>query len=135
MLHRDPRLVRGTPGQLGEAARPDPDRQRTETLLSEDDAGVEASHCCVLGRESDWEETARYGIRVNAHLIWRISKRNSRFQPARLRRVLTLPLVLLGRTRLRAKRRTTAMFLAPLPVRYRDSLAWSHTPSGQGMRE
>src|SRR6516164_1983756 len=57
MLNRDPRLFRGTPGQLGAAARPDPDRQ-PGTLLSEDDAGVEAPHCCALERESDWEEVA-----------------------------------------------------------------------------
>jgi hypothetical protein len=57
MLNRDRRLVRVTPGQLGAAARPDPDRQ-PGTLLSEDDAGVEAPHCCVLERGSDWEEVA-----------------------------------------------------------------------------
>jgi hypothetical protein len=34
-----------------------------------------------------------------------------------LRRALTLPLVLLARTRPSAKRRTTAMFLAPCPER------------------
>ena len=27
LLHRNPRLVRGAPGQLGAAARPNPDRQ------------------------------------------------------------------------------------------------------------
>jgi hypothetical protein len=40
------------PGQLGAAARPDPDRQ-TGTLLNEDDADVEAPPCCVLEREPD----------------------------------------------------------------------------------
>jgi len=43
---------------LGAAARPDPDRQ-TGTLLSEDDAGVAAPHCCVLEREFDWEVTMK----------------------------------------------------------------------------
>src|SRR5712691_4850736 len=59
----------------------------------------------------------RYGIQVNAHLSWRIWSRKSGLQLAVLRRVLTLPLVLLARTRPRAKRRTMAMFLAPWPVR------------------
>jgi hypothetical protein len=34
LLHRNPWLVRGTTGQLGAAARPDPDRQ-SGTRLSE----------------------------------------------------------------------------------------------------
>jgi hypothetical protein len=58
LLHRDPRLVRGTPGQLGATARPDPDRQ-TGTLLSEDDAGIGAPHCRALERESDQEVTMK----------------------------------------------------------------------------
>ena len=60
---------------------------------------------------------ARHGIQVNGHLSWRISSRNFGSQPAHFRRVLTLPLALLARTRPRAKRLTTAMFLAPWPVR------------------
>jgi class 3 adenylate cyclase len=59
----------------------------------------------------------RQGIQVNGHLSCRTWRRNSGFQLALLRRVLTLPLDLLARTRLRAKRRTAAMFLAPWPVR------------------
>ena len=61
--------------------------------------------------------SARHGIQVNGHLSWRISSRNFGSQPAHFRRVLTLPLALLARTRPRAKRLTTAMFLAPWPVR------------------
>src|SRR5712671_2240384 len=60
---------------------------------------------------------ARHRIQVNGYLSWRISSRNLGSQPARFRRVLTLPLHLLARTRPRAKRRTMAMFLAPCPVR------------------
>ena len=59
----------------------------------------------------------RRGIQVNGHLSWRISSRNFGSQPAHFRRVLTLPLALLARTRPRPKRLTTAMFLAPWPVR------------------
>src|SRR5260370_29707477 len=59
----------------------------------------------------------RHRIQVNGYLSWRISSRNLGSQPARFRRVLTLPLRLLARTRPRAKRRTMAMFLAPCPVR------------------
>src|SRR5262249_6624669 len=60
---------------------------------------------------------SRHGIRVNGYLSWRISSRNLGCEPARFRRVLTLLLDLLARTRPRAKRRTMAMFLAPCPVR------------------
>ena len=60
---------------------------------------------------------ARHGIQVNGHWSCRISSRNCGFQLALLRRVLTLPLRLLARTRPRAKRRTAAMFFAPWPVR------------------
>ena len=60
---------------------------------------------------------SRHGIQVNGHLSWRISSRNFGSQPAHFRRVLTLPLALLARTRPRAKRLTTAIFLAPWPVR------------------
>src|SRR5712691_7540963 len=59
----------------------------------------------------------RHGIQVNVYLSWRISSKNLGSQLALLRRVLTLPLRLLARTRPRAKRRTMAMFLAPCPVR------------------
>jgi hypothetical protein len=61
--------------------------------------------------------TPRFGIQVNGHLIWRISSRKSGFQLAALRRDLTLFLSLFARTKPRAKRRTTAMFFAPWPVR------------------
>src|SRR6266436_10446468 len=79
----------------------------------------------LMGDRNVWGATAfalcnagaRQGIRVNVYLIWRISSRNLGSQPALLRRVLTLPLRLLARTRPRAKRRTMAMFLAPCPVR------------------
>src|SRR5467141_3710780 len=64
-----------------------------------------------------WASSPRHRIQVNVYLIWRISSRNLGSQPARFRRVLTLPLRLLARTRPRAKRRTMAMFLAPCPVR------------------
>ena len=60
---------------------------------------------------------ARHGIQVNDHFICRISRRNWVFQLADLRRVLMLPLDLLARRRPSAKRRTTAMFLAPWPAR------------------
>jgi len=59
----------------------------------------------------------RLGIQVNGHLSCRIWRRKPGFQPALLRRVLTLPFDLLARTRPRAKRRITAMFLAPWPAR------------------
>src|SRR3954467_5509424 len=61
--------------------------------------------------------SARLGIQVNGQLIWSSLRRNFGSQLADLRRVFTLPLVLSARTRPRAKRRTTAMFLAPWPVR------------------
>jgi hypothetical protein len=60
---------------------------------------------------------ARHGIQVNDHFICRISRRNWVFQLADFRRVLMLPLDLLARRRPSAKRRTTAMFLAPWPAR------------------
>jgi len=47
----------------------------------------------------------------------RISRRKAGSHPAALRLVLMLPLALLARMRFREKRRTTAMFLAPFPVR------------------
>src|ERR1019366_5783672 len=59
----------------------------------------------------------RLGIQVNGHLSCRIWRRKPGFQPALLRRVLTLPFDLLARTRPRTKRRITAMFLAPWPAR------------------
>ena len=59
----------------------------------------------------------RHGFQVNGHFICRISRRKSVFQLADFLRVLTLPLDLLARTRPSAKRRTTAMFLAPWPAR------------------
>src|SRR5271163_1158094 len=59
----------------------------------------------------------RHGIQVNDHFICRISRRNWVFQLADFRRVLMLPLDLLARRRPSAKRRTTAMFLAPWPAR------------------
>jgi hypothetical protein len=62
-------------------------------------------------------QISRLGIQVNGQLIWSSLRRNSGSQLADLRRVFTLPLVLSARTRPRAKRRTTAMFLAPWPVR------------------
>jgi hypothetical protein len=55
----------------------------------------------------------RLGIQVNAHLICRISRRKFASHPADFLLVLTLPLDLLALIRPRAKRRTTAMFLAP----------------------
>lgn len=68
-------------------------------------------------RSTETGGIARFGIQVNGHLSWRISSRKSGFQLAALRRDLTLPLRLFARTRPRAKRRTTAMFFAPWPVR------------------
>ena len=62
-------------------------------------------------------EGSRHGIQVNDHFICRISRRNWVFQLADFRRVLMLPLDLLARRRPSAKRRTTAIFLAPWPVR------------------
>lgn len=59
----------------------------------------------------------RLGIWMNAHGSCRIWRRKSGFQLAVLRRVLTLPLALLARTKPRAKRRTMAMFRAPYPLR------------------
>src|SRR5205809_2980648 len=76
---------------------------------------------------------ARSGFQVNDHLIWRIVRRKFGSQPADFRRVLTLPLCLLARTRPRAKRRTTAMFLAPDPVRYRDRSSPKVTSRSQCM--
>ena len=79
------------------------------------------AHCCGNATASpapcSAPSLARHGIQVNGHLSWRISSRNFGSQPAHFRRVLTLPLALLARTRPRAKRLTTAMFLAPWPVR------------------
>src|SRR5271169_68193 len=62
-------------------------------------------------------DKTRHGIQVNDHFICSISRRNWVFQLADLRRVLMLPLDLLARRRPSAKRRTTAMFLAPWPAR------------------
>jgi pyruvate formate lyase activating enzyme len=47
-----PGLFEAHPGNLGAAARPDPDRQ-TGMLVNENDGDVEAPHCCVLEREPD----------------------------------------------------------------------------------
>jgi hypothetical protein len=60
---------------------------------------------------------ARHGFQVNDHFICRISRRKLVFQLADFLRVLTLPFDLLAITSPSAKRRTTAMFLAPLPAR------------------
>jgi hypothetical protein len=59
----------------------------------------------------------RPGFQVNGHFICRIWRRKSVFQLADFLRVLTLPLDLSARMRPSEKRRTTAMFLAPWPVR------------------
>src|SRR6202035_2579524 len=71
----------------------------------------------------------RHGIQVNGHLSGRISRRKAGFQPAFLRRVLTLPFDLLARTRPRAKRRT----LAPWAVRYRERSYLNSRSSSQCM--
>src|SRR3954467_2272726 len=55
-----------------------------------------------------------YGARAGNCRTW---SRKSGFQLAVLRRVFTLPLALLARTRPRAKRRTIAMLRAPCPPR------------------
>src|SRR5450830_1581902 len=71
----------------------------------------------LIKLQTDIARATRLGIQVNGHLSCRIWRRKPGFQPALLRRVLTLPFDLLDRTRPRTKRRITAMFLAPWPAR------------------
>ena len=78
--------------------------------------------------------STRRRVRVNDHGIWSTLRRNSGFQPASFRRVLTPPLDLWLRTRSRAKRRRTAMFLAPWPCRYRERSSLKVTSRSQCMR-
>ncbi len=78
--------------------------------------------------------STRRRVRVNDHGIWSTLRRKSGFQPASFRRVLTPPLDLWLRTRSRAKRRRTAMFLAPWPCRYRERSSLKVTSRSQCMR-
>src|SRR4051812_45575603 len=80
------------------------------TIIADDDNADRS-------RQVGFRPFPRLGIQVNGQLIWSSLRRNFGSQLADLRRVFTLPLVLSARTRPRAKRRTTAMFLAPWPVR------------------
>src|SRR3984957_2434820 len=77
--------------------------------------------------------STRHGIQVYGYFICRISRWNWVFQLADFRRVLMLPLDLLARRRPSAKRRTTAMFLAPWPARERDRSSLNPPSSTQCM--
>jgi hypothetical protein len=79
--------------------------------------GVSLEALILASMRPTGQRKARHGIQVNDHFICSISRRNWVFQLADLRRVLMLPLDLLARRRPSAKRRTTAMFLAPWPAR------------------
>jgi len=98
-------------GELGLSFK-GPKTQRGKCTITIDDDLI-----VLLVAEREKYLRPRHRIQVNGYLSWRISSRNFGSQPARFRRVLTLPWLLLARTRPRAKRRTVAMFLAPCPVR------------------